>query len=986
MTEQRFDIIVQDKVAKTIKTELLAIGAAAGTTRGFIASLKAEMGTLASAAGGMNSTASASSRAMREEAAASNVASQALVKQRQEADALTRSLREQAKAERDLASARSAGARQPAGGGVPFGPPAPGPAPTPRSGGTSGGTASSAAQAARSIKQVGDASGLAAHQAANLGFQLNDVFVSLASGQKPMTVFIQQGAQIAQIPAQGGMSWREFAKAATVSLGVIERTGNAALDAAAKQAAQAAAAVAQANASVVSNVRVAETEVALATAQQQVAVTAAEQAAAAARLTAANEALAASNSEAAVTAKALATAQGNAAEAQTASAAASARSLSTLGIVGIATAAALGVAAAGIALLTREANKDDGLKTYTKEMGYTSAEVKKLNAVTVTFGDTAKAVFQVGFRRIAAEFGFNASDIKKTWNSMLDDILADTRKNVSEIYGLIVAIKRTGDRDVRTLGDPKKLWSDIKKDYAEATADADRAFGDVIKQSRKNSQDRQSTMATAMYDKPRDKKDRTAKGWDRSQELKNTNAELDAQINLLGLYGDELERANQLEQIAKKFRDHNVPLTKDETAALSAKIQKLQEGRRVQEAMTAADEAANGASRKYEDTISALNNMLESGKLSLQQYNEQMNLATRAFEDATDPLAALNRELQRNGELMGLYGRDKDVASYIQQLQQAAEAQGKSIFERPPAAVNDNGEIIANGPTKRLTPEAQGMVDQYRQQQKQTEYGQYFEQNDSRTGMQDPNDDSYVLNHHKELYEELKRLRDEDVISEGEAAQRKKDLDKDYLDARLSYTQNILGNLTVLSQSKNRELAAIGKAAAIAEATIDGVRAVQKALAAPPGPPYTIPTAIAVGVMSAANVAKIAGIGFEKGGYTGNGGTKDIAGAVHGQEYVFDAAATKRIGVPALDAMRRGTQLSQPANSNGGGGTNVTIRPMPGVYMEEVRTPTGEIEMIARRITREEAPKAVAADLRRGGNSHTGQAMKGSYGLQRNDR
>lgn len=47
-------------------------------------------------------------------------------------------------------------------------------------------------------------------------------------------------------------------------------------------------------------------------------------------------------------------------------------------------------------------------------------------------------------------------------------------------------------------------------------------------------------------------------------------------------------------------------------------------------------------------------------------------------------------------------------------------------------------------------------------------------------------------------------------------------------------------------------------------------------------------------------------LGFERGGYTGSGATTDVAGVVHAEEYVFDAATTRRIGVSNLDAMRRG--------------------------------------------------------------------------------
>lgn len=49
--------------------------------------------------------------------------------------------------------------------------------------------------------------------------------------------------------------------------------------------------------------------------------------------------------------------------------------------------------------------------------------------------------------------------------------------------------------------------------------------------------------------------------------------------------------------------------------------------------------------------------------------------------------------------------------------------------------------------------------------------------------------------------------------------------------------------------------------------------------------------------------------GFETGGYTGSGGRKDVAGVVHGQEYVLNAAATKRVGVGTLDAINSGKSM-----------------------------------------------------------------------------
>ena len=1062
MTEKRFDIVVQDKVARTIKDELTAIGNSARGTRGFIAQLKTEMAGLAGSARAANG-ASASAQATANRAAtglaslsaaqaraatsterltaaqakgsvaaervAQAQAKTALAQQKvateaaktaeaqsraniaylAEETALNRAVAAEQKAiasksqaavasskvaqsylEEERALNAAVAAEQRAATATARNAARPAAAPATGGGGTAGAESVRAggagfAAAARNIREVGTASKLSAQSAANLGFQLNDVGVSLASGQKPLTVFIQQGAQIAQIPAMAGITWKQFGQQALGTLGVVKRVGDAALDAAAAQAGTAAAAIAAANSQAASNVRVAETEVALATAQVEVAETATAQAAASARLTAANEALALSNGEAAVTAKALASAQGQAAEANTAAGAASVRSLSGFaraGLVGIAVGTAFVLT---LGALNHQAS-DSGLKKYTKDMGYTAAEVKKLNAVTVGFGDTAKAVFQVAWKRVANAFGMDTGGMKKAWGSFVDFMASSARATVAGVYaaftGSFYAIKRGWDN--LKSGKTENPLTTMVEGYKSAYSGAQGVFDDVVKQSQTNARARQDKMAADMYDAPKAKKG--SKGWDRAQELKNANAELDAQITLTAKYGDELERANQLEEIAKKFRDHNVPLTAAETAALEAKIRTLQQGRRVQEAMTAADEAANGASRKYEATLDALNQMLERGGLTAQQYGEQMRLATRAYEDATNPLASLNRELERNGELMGLYGRDRDVKSYIQQLEQAAEAQGKSIYQPGKTAANDNGDIVVTGRSKRLTTEAQGMVDEYKKQQQQETYTSYFESIDTRkkTNTQDPNDPNYVLQHHKELYAELKRLRDGDVISEGEAAQRKKDLDRAYLDARLSSAQEVLGQLSQLSSSKSKEIAAIGRAAAIAEATIDGFKATQKALSNPPGPPYTIPIAAVTAAIAAANVAKIAGVGFMAGGYTGAGGNSEVAGPVHRNEYVFDAAATKRIGVPALEAMRRGN-LSQPANNNsaGGGRANIRVVQGPGTYTEVVEKSDGEIEVIAERVARRVAPGAVADNMGNP-NGKVAGAMKTHYGARRN--
>lgn len=55
--------------------------------------------------------------------------------------------------------------------------------------------------------------------------------------------------------------------------------------------------------------------------------------------------------------------------------------------------------------------------------------------------------------------------------------------------------------------------------------------------------------------------------------------------------------------------------------------------------------------------------------------------------------------------------------------------------------------------------------------------------------------------------------------------------------------------------------------------------------------------------------------GFADGGYTGGGGKNQPAGIVHKGEYVFDQQATKRIGVPNLEALSSGSLMSGPTSA-----------------------------------------------------------------------
>jgi hypothetical protein len=91
--------------------------------------------------------------------------------------------------------------------------------------------------------------------------------------------------------------------------------------------------------------------------------------------------------------------------------------------------------------------------------------------------------------------------------------------------------------------------------------------------------------------------------------------------------------------------------------------------------------------------------------------------------------------------------------------------------------------------------------------------------------------------------------------TQGEALKRTK-AEQDQFETRLGYTSQFFGSLSQLQKAKSRELYEIGKAAAVAQALVDGFAAVSKTLASVPFP-FNIPLAAAAGIAAAANVANI---------------------------------------------------------------------------------------------------------------------------------
>lgn len=529
-------------------------------------------------------------------------------------------------------------------------------------GGSGGGAGSSSPYyGGANFDATGQSAELAAHHAQNLFYNLNDVFVSLASGQRPMMVFIQQGSQIAQIYAAAGMSLKGFGLGLLGMLGILKTTTAATQAAALAQAQQATASVTAANAQATANVRAAETNILIARTQISMATTATELAAANARLAAATAALAPAQAEAAITSRALATAHQQQATAATAAAAATTTALAPLGIILAAIAAALAIVAAGIAALTRQANDDSGLKKYTTAMGYTREEVEKLNAVSVGWGDTAKAIFQVGWQRIAAAMGITTEELGRKWNSILDWMAKATRATIAGIYAAFTGMQNIIPRIIENIRSGKKenIFEVIGGSFADQYREAQSFMDDVITQAGSNARARQDAMAASMHNATRAKSGGKSNAERLAEIIREAQAEIAAEERRLQAVNMSARAVTELEQRTKlldQIQKAGIPVT----AALRTEVDRL--AKAYADAKIAADvaEAIRGVNENFERQARAIND--EAALIGL--YGD-------AYDRARLQIEAMNaaRDALPRGEVLS----DTDASSVMATANKAAD-------------------------------------------------------------------------------------------------------------------------------------------------------------------------------------------------------------------------------------------------------------------------------------------------------------------------
>lgn len=367
-------------------------------------------------------------------------------------------------------------------------------------------------------------------------------------------------------------------------------------------------------------------------------------------------------------------------------------------------------------------------------------------------------------------------------------------------------------------------------------------------------------------------------------------------------------------------------------------------------------------SKKYKELMARETQRYEDAKFDY-QINKALQYATdeeKITLEHTKKLRQINRDFANDpterDRRVALQNESykKDVANFKWAQGEKARAQ-KALIDKlnddmNKSVMQSTNDYLDASMKASMSPEQYNRWSMQRDYNNQ--YSLLYDQYENRQNEINAKDDqgNFRIDSETERNALLEQARQEHLakiytLEANHAAKVKEMNDADY-QQRLDNYGNMIGGMTELTRAfagenstAYRVMFAAQKGYALAMAIIDGKAAVMKAWASAAFP-YNLPSVAAAisqtGILQAA-MSAVSPKGFSTGGYTGNMGVNDIAGVVHGKEYVLNAMATKRIGVDNLNTLNRGGSLNGGVQVNNYAGVAVTAKQENGLTIVDVR-------------------------------------------------
>lgn len=609
--------------------------------------------------------------------------------------------------------------------------------------------------------------------------------------------------------------------------------------------------------------------------------------------------------------------------------------------------------------LAASLTKDSGLEKMGKDAGLTRDELKKLGDTAVTVTDVIQASFEVLSENLLASMGLTTDEIKSFWADVADKILYFMKAAFVGIAGiaraLFMTLKTIGENIVSifynagvgaanvfimamqklangaidvinligagmnkafgtsiptiakvntgvnklTDGMREMKSVDVMGEFVKGGENAIGTLNRIGQRARKIREDaNRRKIADILADRdpkkgPKGKEDHTAEN--RAHALDMVNLKLDDELKRMKLLKDERAVQQRMDQIEEQLAQKKIKLNDIERKSIEDKVRAIESYKYVQAELDRIYESATAPLRTYTAAQQAIGELLDKQAISIGRAAQEHVKANRAYQEAIDPLFAMKEAMTSLEAASGLYGQALQQQNYYEGIRQAMLKDGDVLSANYVAGVN--AEVDA------LMRRNQALQQQqFVQQQVGAIVNPILEQ-------------QMMLDNKAAMYAEIDRMRQADVLKEQQAQQAKYALDAKFSEMRLQGASSFFGEMAGLASHGNGVIAGIGKAAAVAQATIDGYVAVQKALASAP-PPWNYAMAAAVAVKTGVQVAGI--MSTNVGNFaTGGQFMVDGRGGVDNNNINMNVSRGERVTIE--------TPAQQRAAANGAGATNVEV-------------------------------------------------------------
>lgn len=372
-----------------------------------------------------------------------------------------------------------------------------------------------------------------------------------------------------------------------------------------------------------------------------------------------------------------------------------------------------------------------------------------------------------------------------------------------------------------------------------------------------------------------------------------------------------------------------------------------------------------GAKLEMAKAEETLNKAVAKGLITTQDQARYLELLKFHYQDIIDPLGKVNREMDEQIRLLGMSSRARQVESEYMKIEKDLRSQGITLTQEETAALRSKIEQLQkmNELVAAQDQLLANSVEQRRAFNTQVEAMNALLQNPSSgftsadaqgnvmgmlggmgidtTAMQGQMESQLAIV--QTYYQQLEVLRQNNLISEQDYANAKVQLAIRENQLKTQNYRNFFGTLAGLQSSNIKELAAIGKAAAITQAVINTYEGATKALAQ--GGIYGAAMAAAVVATGLAQVAQIRSQQTQ-GFLTGGSFTVPGGGGTDSQMVAFRASPGEQVTVATPTQVRKGTEAVN--GGNGGAQASPTVNQRiinvldPALVGDYLSTPEGE--------------------------------------------